>query len=63
MEPFCNITTNAKTKVVTARSIDSANKTKFAEHVYSNGTKDYFEHFDDLKAMVQELLVALERAK
>ena len=62
LEPFSNVTTSARTQIVTARSIDGANKTKFAEHVYSKGTSDYFEHFDDLKTTVQKLLETLQPA-
>ena len=56
LEDYSNITSEVATGREVARSISGAKKTEFARHVFSNGTVDYFVHFDDLQTIVQEML-------
>ena len=60
LEGYSNITSEAATGREVARSISRTKKTEFARHVFSNGTVDYFAHFDDLKTIVQEMLRKVE---
>ena len=41
---------------VTTCSISNLDKTKFANHVFSNGTKEFFNYFGELENVVREIL-------
>ena len=56
LEGYSNITSEVATGREVARSISGTKKPEFARHVFSNGTVDYFVHFDDLQTIVQEML-------
>ena len=54
-----NFTTDsydARTNKLVSRTMSSKNKKDFAEHVNKSGTKDHFEHFDDLNNAVEKIL-------
>ena len=62
LENYSTILSEAATGKEIARSMsDSGKKTEFARHVYSNGTEEYFRHFDDLRTTVEEILQKTER--
>ena len=62
LENYSTILSEAATGKEIARSMsDSGKKTEFARHVFSNGTEEYFKHFDDLRTTVEEILQKTER--
>ena len=56
LEPFSNLVTEVSTGKEVARSFDNRKKTEFAEHIFTNGIEDHFQHFDDLKLVVEKIL-------
>ena len=55
LERFANVTRGPGGEVV-RHTIEDNNKTAFANHVSSEATKEYFEHFDELQAVVKRIL-------
>ena len=53
---YHNITKRAAGNEEVSRSMSKEDKAAFASHVYSNGTRDYFEHFEDLHKVVETIL-------
>ena len=56
LKPYSKISLDGGTGKETGRSFNCAKKTEFANHVSSHGTVKYFEHFDDLRAVVEAIL-------
>ena len=56
LENYSTIVSEAATGKEIARSMSDSKKSEFARHVFSNGTEEYFKHFDDLRTTVEELL-------
>ncbi len=56
LKPYSKISLDGRTGTEIGRSFDSAKKKDFARHVFSDGTIEYFAHFDDLYTVVQEIL-------
>ena len=56
LEPYSKIILDGSTREETHRSFDGAKKAVFARHVFSDGTTEYFKHFDDLRISVEEIL-------
>ncbi|MYC16557.1 MAG: ATP-binding protein [Gemmatimonadetes bacterium] len=63
LEPFSNLVTEVSTSKEVARSFDNRKKTEFAEHIFTDGIEDHFQHFDDLKLVVEEILEQLKNQK
>ena len=61
---YSNVTVDAATRSEEiASSMSAQQKKAFAKHVSSNGTGEYFEHFDDLKMIVEEILQKVTTAQ
>ena len=56
LEEYAISTSKLVTGVEINRSFDQSRKTEFAEHVYRNGNREYFEHFEDLHHVVKQIL-------
>ena len=56
LKDYSNVTFDAATREEIARSMSGSKKKAFANHVSSKGTDEHFEHFDDLKTIVEEIL-------
>ena len=56
LEPFAISTPGCSAGGKIGWSFHSHSKTKFAEYILANGTPENFQHFQDLKDIVQELL-------
>lgn len=56
LKPFAIRAADYQTDREISLSLNKEKKTKFAEHIFSNGTKEDFQHFDDLKAVVCAIL-------
>ena len=56
LRPYSKISLDGGTRTEIGCSFDSPQKTHFAWHVFSDGTIEYFERFDDLHTVVQEIL-------
>ena len=61
LKDFSNTTSDNATGKEIARSMSGSHKTAFARHVSSHGTAEFFQHFDDLKNAVEEILRQLGR--
>ena len=59
LEPHAIESTRVATKEVLGYSFDSGKKTEFAEFIFSKGTKEHFQHFDDLRQVVDDILSRL----
>ena len=58
LEPYSNTTKRSDGKLV-ARSFPNDRKTEFADHVLREGTPRYFTNFQDLHAIVGEILESI----
>ena len=56
LEPFSNRTTEIATGREVAVSLSKEKKTEFAEFIYTEGTVEHFEHFDDLQMVANGIL-------
>ena len=56
LEGYSTITSESATGKEVARSISGRKKKEFAEHVFSDGTVEYFKHYHDLNTVVEEIL-------
>ena len=56
LSDFLTASYDTRTNTLVSRNMSSKNKKEFAEHVNKSGTKDYFEHYDDLKMAVEKIL-------
>ena len=64
LKDYSNVTLDAATRSEEiASSMSAQQKKAFAEHVASNGTDEYFEHFNDLKMIVEEILQKVATAQ
>ena len=63
LKDYSNVTFDAATREEIARSMSSSKKKAFANHVSSKGTDEHFEHFDDLKTIVEEILQKVATAQ
>ena len=61
LEPFAISTPGRSTSGETGRSFHSHKKTEFAKYIFANGTAEHFQHFQDLKDKVQEILARLSK--
>ena len=61
LEKYCNITSEASTNKVVARSMSGPQKKTFATHVCQRGTMEYFEHYHELKAVVEDIVKRAKR--
>ena len=59
LKPYANRTTEMSTGEEVSLSFSSRKKTQFAEHIFSNGTKEDFQYFDDLESTVMDILERL----
>ena len=57
---YSQISLDGGTRTEIGCSFDSAKKTDFAWHVFSDRTIEHFERFDDLHTLVQEILQRTE---
>ena len=55
LKPFANVTKGPEGDVI-SYTIGKNKKTAFANHVSSKATKEYFEHFDELRSVVKRIL-------
>lgn len=56
LEPFAVSITDCSTGGEIRRSFHSQKKKQFAEFIFANGTREHFQHFQDLEEAVQEIL-------
>ena len=63
LEEYAISTSKLATGIEINRSFDQSRKTEFAKHVYRNGNREYFEHFDDLHHVVKQILEDDPRSK
>ncbi len=63
LEEYAISTSKLATGVEINRSFDQSRKTEFAEHVYRNGNREYYEHFEDLHHVVKQILEENPRSK
>ena len=59
LEPYIKGITGTGTSEIERYSFDSGKKNEFAEFIFSKGTKEHFEHFDDLHQAVENILSEL----
>ena len=62
LEPFANQIIRPMGRGV-QYSFGNEEKTEFAEFIVKNGTAEHFQHFDDLKLVVKEILEQLKNQK
>ena len=55
LELFSNCITEAATGELVRYSFDGRKKREFAEFIFSKGTKEHFQHFDDLRQAVDNI--------
>ena len=61
LEPFAIRSIECATDREIGRSLYSHKKKEFAEFILANGTTEHFQHFQDLKDKVQEILARLSK--
>ena len=60
LKPFAVRTTEYSTDREISLSFNNRKKTEFAEFISLNGTVEHFQHFGDLKLVVEEILEQLK---
>ena len=61
LDPFAISTPGCSAGGKIGRSFESRKKTEFAEYIFANGTPEHFQHFQDLKDTIQEILACLSK--